>query len=250
MRNRPGERSRTIVRRAWWNTARKNPLAWVCLILFGVVFAEVMSLMPFPTWWRAYIYGFVTATVLATLAWVIHVLSGSHSYSMGKLGEEATAEAVAGWRQRRNGWRLINGIYLAGHGDIDHILVGPGGVFVIESKWTTKHCRIEHGEIVGLMGRVPIAQATDGALKVEKLLRYGSQRFEVEVKPVVVIWGSGGLILEDGSIEVDGVLVCEGRREKDWVRQLAGLALKQPDINAIASVLESQIARQTEQSIH
>ena len=115
--------------------------------------------------------------------------------------EEATAKAAAGWRQRRKGWRLTNGLYLAGHGDIDHILVGPGGVFVIESKWTTNRCRIEFGEIVGLLGRVPVAQASDGALKVERLLRHGPQRFDLTVKPVVVIWGPG----RSGSEEIESM---------------------------------------------
>jgi Nuclease-related domain len=250
MKNRPGEGSRLRIRTASWNTARKNPIDWICLVLFGVIFAEVMTFMPFPTWWKAYVYGFVTATVLATLAWMIRVLSGAHPFSMGKIGEEATAKAVAGWRQRRKGWRLINGIYLAGHGDIDHILVGPGGVFVIETKWTTNRCRVEHGEILGLMGRVPVAQATDGAVKVERLLRYGNQRFEVSVMPVVVIWGPGGLNLDDGWAEVDGVLVCEGCREKDWVPQLAGSTLNLSEIEAITSVLENQVSRQVNQPIH
>ena len=120
------------------DTARRNVGAWICLVLFGLILAELMTFMPFPTWWKAYMYGFISATVLATLAWMIHVLSGAHSWSMGKLGEEATAQAVTSWKQRRKGWRLINGIYLAGHGDIDHVLVGPGGVFVIESKWTAR----------------------------------------------------------------------------------------------------------------
>ncbi len=161
-----------------------------------------------------------------------------------ELVQQATAGAVAGWRRRRRGWRLINGIYLAGHGHIDHILVGPGGVFVIESKWTSKACRIELGEIVGLLGRVPVAQAGEGAVKVERLLRTGSHRLDVEVRPVVVIWGPGGVRMDGGSTDIDGVMVCEGRRHRDWVRQLDNpTRLDAASVCAITRSLEEHLDR-------
>src|ERR1700742_1116956 len=31
-------------------------------------------------------------------------------------------------------WHIFNGVQLYGKGDIDHVIVGPGGVFVIETK--------------------------------------------------------------------------------------------------------------------
>lgn len=250
MKNRPGERSRLEIRRAWRSTARKNVIAWVCLILFGVIFCETISMLPLPSLWRAFLFGFVTASGLACLAWMIHVMSGAHSWSLGKLGEEATAEAVAGWKQRRKGWRLINGIYLSGHGDVDHVLVGPGGAFVIESKWTSNPCRIENGGIEGLLGREPVAQARDGARKVERLLRHGPKRFDIKVKPVVVIWGPGAMSLDEGWTVVDGVLVCEGRRDDSWVQQLTGHTMERSEIESIAEVLEEQITRQVDQPTH
>ena len=72
------------------------------------------------------------ASFLACLAWMVYVTSGIHGWSLGKLGEEATAETVLGRKQRRQGWWLINGIYIAGLGDIDHVLVSTAGVFAIE----------------------------------------------------------------------------------------------------------------------
>jgi len=228
---------------------RKNVTAWVCLILFGIIFAEVISFLPWPTWLQAFLLGFVTASVLACLAWMVHVLSGAHGWTLGKLGEEATAEAVSSRKQRGKGWRLINGLYLARHGDIDHILVGPGGVFAIESKWTSNPCRVEQGSIVGLLGREPVAQARDGARKMERLLRHGPQQFDVAVQPVVVLWGPGGLRLDQGWTTVDGVLVCEGRRQRSWLRQLDGLVLDQPMVEKIQGALVGQVTRQVDQPI-
>jgi hypothetical protein len=249
MRNRPGERARHEVRRAWRHTVRKNVTPGVCLILFAIIFCEAISLLPLPTSWRAFLFGFVAASVLACLAWIIHILSGSHGWTLGKLGEEATAEAVTNRRQRHKGWRLINGLYLARHGDIDHILVGPGGVFVIESKWTASPCRIVRGSIVGLLGREPVAQARDGAQKVERMLRHGHQQFDVTVQPVVVLWGPGGLRLDQGWMTVDGVLVCEGRRQKSWLRRLDCTVLDQPMVEQVTGALVDQITRQVDQPV-
>jgi hypothetical protein len=181
------------------------------------------------------------------LAWVHQDLRNIRGWSPGELAGRATTHAVAGWRRQREGWRLINGAYLAGHGHIDHVLIGPGGVFVIESKWTSNACRIEFGEIVGLLGRVPVAQAGAGAAKVEKLLRSGAQRFDVDVRPVLVIWGPGGVRLDRGSTDIDGVMVCEGRRHKDWVRQLeCPIHLDPSSVNAITRALEGHFARPAE----
>jgi Nuclease-related domain len=178
------------------------------------------------------------------LARVPQVPRTTRGCSPGELAERATTHAVTGWGRRREGWRLINGVYIAGHGRIDHVLIGPGGVFVIASKWTSNTCRIEFGEIVGLLGRVPVAQAGDGAAKVEKLLRRGPQRFDVEVRPVLVIWGPGGVMLDRGSTDIDGVMICEGRRHRDWVRQLEGPThLDLSSVDAITRALEDLLAR-------
>jgi hypothetical protein len=235
-----------VIREAWRKTARKNALAWVCLTLFAVIFCEVISFMPMPPTWHAFLFGFVAASFLACLAWMVYVMSGIHGWSLGKLGEEATAETVLGRKQRRQGWRLINGIYMAGHGDIDHVLVSPGGVFAIESKWTSSPCRVEEHGVVGLRGREPVSQAREGARKIERLLQYGPQRFEVEVTPVVVTWGPGSVCLDSGWTTVDGVLVCEGRRDHLWMRQLEGTLIAPTQVEAIASALEAQVDRQPE----
>jgi hypothetical protein len=47
---------------------------------------------------------------------------------------------------RRDGWRLVNNITLTNWGDIDHVLVGPGGVLVVESKWSANRWPVNgHG---------------------------------------------------------------------------------------------------------
>ena len=217
----------------------------VVLAVVLVCCAAAIALLPIASNVRSFWAGFVVASVLAGVAWILHSPSGARDRGPGESAERATADAVTGWRQRRNGWRVINGIYVAGHGDIAQVLVGPGGVFVIESKWTSNSCRIECGEIVGLLGRVPVAQAGNAAVKIERLLRGAETLLDVEVRPVIVIWGSGGLDLDRGSTDVDGVLVCEGRRHRDWLRELEGTARLSPvSVDQITRALEDHVAPQ------
>lgn len=248
VKNRPGEHARKMLHDAQIRTIRTNALAWMCLILLAVILTEAIVVVPIPLTFRAFLLGFLAASTLACFGWMVFVMSGSYGRSVGKLGEEATAEAVTCWRRRRKGWRIVNGLYLATHGDIDHVLVGPGGVFAIESKWTANDCEIKNGAVVGTLGREPVSQARVGARKIEGMLRSPPQRLEVKVTPVVVMWGPGGLRLDRGCEEVGGVLVCEGRREKLWLSQLSGSQLDDSTIERVTEVLASQLARQVDQT--
>jgi len=40
-------------------------------------------------------------------------------------------------------WHVLHGIWL-GHGDIDHVLVGPGGTFTVETKSNRGRIPVEH----------------------------------------------------------------------------------------------------------
>ncbi len=75
--------------------------------------------------------GALSAGTAAAVGWVLHVASGMRGFRLGVMGEQATAAAVLTRRRRRSGWRLVNGLYFCGHGDVDHVLVGPGGIFVL-----------------------------------------------------------------------------------------------------------------------
>lgn len=247
VKNRPGEHARQRIHAAWLRALRKHGLLWVVLALALAYCLALFTLLPISRTWRAFWFGFAVASVLAVFAWMVQSLSDSHAWSLGKMGEEATAEALSGFRQRRMGWHVVNGLLLGSHGDIDHVLVGPGGVFAIESKWTSSACRIEETKVIGPMGREPVSQSRDAAHKVERMLRHGLQRFDVEVQPVVVLWGSGAPHLDRGWTAVEEVLVCEGRRKKDWVQLLDGNALDQVMADEIGRVLEAQVGRQVEQ---
>jgi hypothetical protein len=59
----------------------------------------------------------------------------------GAEGERVVGEVCA--ELKGNGWHAIHDVSL-GHGNVDHILVGPGGIFTIETKSHPGHIPIDH----------------------------------------------------------------------------------------------------------
>jgi hypothetical protein len=54
------------------------------------------------------------------------------NWQLGAWGEEATAKALN--PLEHEGWRILHDLQHE-HGNIDHVVVGPGGVFLLDSKW-------------------------------------------------------------------------------------------------------------------
>jgi len=246
VKNRAAERARQEIRRAWRDAARAN----ATLLLGGAAVAIVVGfaffLQPLPLWVRTFELGALFAASLAAMAWIVHIASGMHGRHLGRVGEVSTGTTVVNWRRRRRGWSLTHGLYFEHHGDVDHVLVGPGGVFVLESKWVSAPCHLENGEVKGVAEREPVAQARCGARKVDLLLRYGRSRLDVEVRSVVIMWGPGAPPLPDGWIDVAGVTVCEGRRSRKWLPRLDERHLEPEIADRAESVLRAQLDRQVE----
>lgn len=214
-----------------------------------IVVGFAVFLQPLPLWMRTFELGAFFAAFLAATAWIVHIASGMHSRHLGRVGEVSTGSTVLSWRRRRRGWAVIHGLYFEHHGDVDHVLVGPGGVFVLESKWVSGPCHLEHGEVKGVAGREPVAQARCGAKKVDLLLRYGRSRLDVDVRPMVILWGPGAPTLPDGWVDVAGVTVCEGRRSRKWLRYLDARRVEPATANEAKHILRAQLDKQVERRV-
>ena len=241
MKNRPGERARLQMRAMQRDAVARMWRQILVLVAVWLGASVGFALAPTFLAFRAFAIGFLAAAFLGIAFWMLFVSSGSYGWHLGKLGEEATAEAVCGPSRRRQGWRLVNGLPFGGLGDVDHVLIGPGGVFAIESKYSTSPCQVSDGGVDGIYGREPIAQARRGAVKVQKMLRYGPRRFDVTVRPVVVIWGRGR-VQQDGGWEMVGdVLLCDGPKFHLWLTELNGDPLDQSVVDDIECVLTAYL---------
>lgn len=247
MNVRPGEERPLSPTRARIQVVRRHPLAWACLVVYGMILLEVALIEPFAPVTRAVILGCLTASIFTCIGWLVHETSGSRRWGAERLGEEATDEAVITWRRRCTDWQVIRGVTGADDGDIGHVLVGPGGVYAIESTWTPNACELNHGTLAGLRGPEPVAHARESARSVQQLLRDSPEHLDVVVHPVVVVWGPGGPDLDNGWTDVDGTLVFRGGRDTAWLEHMEGTELDRRSVDRIADVLAVQGRRVTDQ---
>ncbi|MEU0370588.1 nuclease-related domain-containing protein [Streptomyces sp. NPDC006283] len=111
------------------------------------------------------------------------------SWRKGLAGERRVGAELN--RLSRHGWRVLHSIPLANKVDIDHLLIGPGGVFSINTKHHHKRAvwvgddavKVDHGK------PAPYARKSRAEAKrvVRVLERYCA--FPVSVEPVLVFVG-------------------------------------------------------------
>ncbi|MEV4682687.1 nuclease-related domain-containing protein [Streptomyces kurssanovii] len=109
------------------------------------------------------------------------------------LGERRTGAELG--RLTRHGWRVLHSIPLADGGDIDHLLIGPGGVFTVRTEYHPQQSvradddtvRIDDGD-----PRPYIAECRAEAALVRKVLESYCD-FPVRVQPVLVFVDAASL---------------------------------------------------------
>jgi hypothetical protein len=176
--------------------------------------------------------GLLLGAGLATIGWelcyVVLMNDGSYTWRRGADAEELTAELL---EKELPGWSAFHGICLVS-GDIDHVLVGSGGVIAVETKWTAQEFEGRHGKHQRY--RAALQQAQLSARRVRSLLQ--SKGIDAEVAPMLVVWGRGAPHFKDGTREVDGVLVVEGRSVPTLADRLAATS-DGTDAGSIVDVL-------------
>ncbi|MFK4270796.1 nuclease-related domain-containing protein [Streptomyces milbemycinicus] len=115
------------------------------------------------------------------------------SWRKGLAGERRVGAELN--RLARHGWRVLHSIPLANKVDVDHLLIGPGGVFSINTKHHHKRTvwvgddavRVDHGK------PAPYARKSRAeAKRVGRVLEHYCA-FPVPVEPVLVFVGVTGL---------------------------------------------------------
>lgn len=128
--------------------------------------AGVLALMGV-WWWPATFLALGLLFVLQRLAGKGRVLDPER-LRRGISGEEAVAEALAGLP---SSYWVLHGVS-TGHGDVDHVVIGPTGVFALETKaWDGKFYR-SRGQLYcnGKPAEHVLRQARGAAGQVRELL--------------------------------------------------------------------------------
>ena len=140
----------------------------------------------------------------------------------------------------RAGWHVVHDVQ-TGHGNYDHIAVGPSGVYLLESK--------NLQGIVNVKGGVPhLARRHDpnkteifdrvrpcalaGAARLKKEIERRTDH-RIWVQAVVVFWSE----FPEGFVQDDKCVFIEGSRLRDWL-QSHPQSLSQADVEKIGAGIE------------
>ncbi|WP_248763212.1 nuclease-related domain-containing protein [Pseudarthrobacter sp. SSS035] len=127
------------------------------------------------------------------------------SWDAGSVGERLVADRLS--RLIPHGWYLLNDVHWPGRpkANLDHVLVGPGGVVVVDAKNWTGEVSVAAGVL--WQGRFARTQSVDGALAqcaaVASVLAPPHRRF---VRPLICLTGQPDLFgITNSDVAVAGV---------------------------------------------
>jgi hypothetical protein len=137
------------------------------------------------------------------------------AWRMGAAGERRTARLLAALE--RQGWAVLHDLAVPGsRANIDHLVIGPGGVFVIDSKQYRGRLQLDP---TGRLwhGRYPL---TPTLRAVEFEADQAAQVLPDPGMAVVPIVAVHGTKVPWGKVLMDGVPVVSARRLPSMLRQL------------------------------
>lgn len=241
-RRRAGFRAREKYRqmRKSWLRRKRKVFIWVAVVLavfWVVVSVAAFALLADRPVLAAWISGLFGGGAMTLFVTVRQAPPGSvENWSDGAYGEAATAKQLD---RLPEGWEVLHDL---GNGDynFDHVVVGPPGVFLLNSKWssfrleTTAEGALRAAHVddpsVTMRTSTLIGQAKRDAVALKQRIeaRSGSR---VWVEPVIVWWGQ----YPEGGRTVDGVGVVAGKK---LVERLLAYNKKRPtDRAAVVEVL-------------
>jgi hypothetical protein len=178
----------------------------------------------------AFVSGGLAGMALVVLAMGGHV--STFMWSLGAEGERMTGKEIE--KLNEKDWHCEHSIKHA-HGDWDHVLVGPPGIFLVDSKRLYKTAVVASDALRS--GRLAFSGSLfrGGAWDINKALEARLGRRAPFVMPVVAIWGDFPQEwVEEGE---KPVVYVQGERIASW---LAGLPekLNAPERAALITALK------------
>jgi hypothetical protein len=139
----------------------------------------------------------------------------TRAWRRGAIGERRTARLLG--RLERHGWAVLHDLAIPGsQANIGHLVIGPGGVFVVDSKLYTGRLHLAPGGSLW-HGRYPMAPVLQAARFEADQAAQHLATPGVEVVPLVAVHGAQ---VPWGKLVVDGVPVVTARRLPGLLRHL------------------------------
>jgi len=219
------------IRRNWWLFARVT-------VLFAAMAAGFIGLvwLVFPAAVLVFVGAFIVGYAWLMVA-ALDATDGTFLRRQGGAAEVLTREQLR--PLLRQGWALIDAVEFRSL-DVDHVLIGPGGVWAIETKTSMVPMTMRPDRVDGLYKGDPCAQARSGARKIAALLR--SYDLDLNVTAAVVLWGHGAPEIPGGYTDLPSdygtVTVFSGREMRNSLERFGTSKLDIGSIEACRHVIE------------
>ena len=209
------KRKYNTLTRSWRRRNWRVFLAIGCVcgtLLLGSLFAS--RLLPNFAWTLGLVGGAAAAFFL--IAW-LSPPGWVENWQLGSWGEQATAKALGDLAHE--GWMVLHDLP-AGRGNVDHIVIGPGGVFLLDSKRLSGSVLVRDGVVTVRRPDDPdLTYQHTGAVHLLHLARQthdrilAATRINTWVAPVMVLWAD----FPQGEAE-DRCAYVHGDRIAEWLR--------------------------------
>lgn len=212
--------------------------AWIPLTVLLLLPIALAAIIPFKmsSASRWTLLGAMGATGLWLDVIMVILWSGIAPTVMGIEGETQTAEILDDFAGKE--WTLINGLRFRDQGDIDHILIGPAGLLVFESKWSGERWPMELRP-KGYLGRqVKWAIKQVKTNRDQLLAEFRDKIGEAPIYSVCVLWSAESSAGDDKYFFRDSVFGIRGPALKEWLTKLPKNAVGQSEIRRISESIE------------
>ncbi len=233
-RRRAGKHARQLVRDEWRDERRR----FRRLLIQGVggMLAAVGGIVALSAWWGVdrFFVGLsvgIGITAVPLLVMQLKISTGIAARELGADAERWTAEELGKLDPRL--WKVFHDVPVR-WGNVDHVAVGPGRVYAIETKWTTAKGRFREGAA---------QQAAKQAARLADEL--SSRGVDRQVVPLLVIWGNGVAEALEHKPELDKqsqTRIVAGATATDWLERMSKAAdrftVDWPATRAVRSLVE------------
>lgn len=234
-----GRKARNTV---WSQTSSFLRRHWLALLgLFATLFLSSLVLSFFLHGVERWLLlGAMGATSFWMVVVGVIVWSGIAPLIMGIQGEAITADVLREFKGKD--WHLIHGMRFPDSGDIDHILVGPSGILVFETKWSAGRWPMKNERWVYTTGQLNWAISQVKKNREDLRTKLESVTEDVDVYAVCVLWSA-----TDSSKDLpwfyrqspDFVYGVRGPELESWLLSLRKNALDPDRVKSIASELKA-----------
>jgi hypothetical protein len=196
--------------------------------------------------------GFLTGVALAAaaaltdllIAWRLHERT---AVWRGKRRGEVRTGRLLRWGLGRHGYRVMDGRAVPGEASIDHLVIGPGGIWIVDNEaWDPDTHIARYGERLFFDEKfgTSVAKGLIAAAGSMAALLTKETGIEVTISPVLAVH-SGKIKARGGAITGEGLTVVYPRKVARWIRSQHTAGYTSEQIELLARTAARILRRMT-----